>query len=1238
MDEELGSASVVITLDSDDAVRAADDLGDRIRRALDRASQDAGRRIVDNVRAALRRIDPAVVRITADTRQFQRAVNDLNNLGSSPIRVTPDVDRAQFEAAIQAALAGLTVSVRVVPDLSDFDAAIRAHRPPTVTVNVDADTDRFSQALSRLGGVARGAAGALGGLLQFSALSIAAAGAAQSVGALVAALAPAVGILAAGPAAALGYAAALGSLRLALSGVSDAFSTALTGNAEEFADAIENLSPAAQAAAREVRALKPAFEDLRESVQDAFFEPLAGQITGVAEALSGPLTSGLTSIADGWGRAARGVLGYIRGAEGVANVTSILGFAEQGVDGLANTTNGLTAGFLRFAAAVSDAFGERLNGAITRAGDSLALFLTNAANGGSAVVWVDQAISVLTQLGSILGNIGQTVSGVFGAANQAGAGLLGNIERVTASLAEFANSAQGQEALAGIFTTIGNIAAQLGPIIGAIVTQVGAIAPALAPIPMILGPAITGLINALGPALAAIAPALQGVASGLADALAAVGPALEPLGDAIGNVVRALSPILPVVGELAAAIGTTLAPIIEALASAVAPVVQALSGALRPILPILTEASLTLTEALTPLVELLGATLADVVTSLAPLFESLATVLSQVVTAIAPLIEQITASLTPQLQQLGPIISQVVAAIVPLVEQLVTGLLPVLPPLVEAFVSIQAALLPILPSLAQLIVSLAPLVSLVISAITPLVQFGAAILNWLALNAVVPVINGIVSAVTGIIGAVGAVATSVADFVNRVISFFQNLDTNVSGIVSGLVSAVTGFFSRLPDQARSAVSGLVSAVNGVFTSARDAVTSTVSDLVSSVVSSVRGIPNEARNALGNVSGVLVSAGRDLIRGMINGVRDMASSLANAARDVARSAYDAVTGFFDIRSPSRVMREVGRFIGQGLINGLTGSESEIERTAQQLAEKIRDAFRGRDTTLDNRLIAGVQATTRRLTSLAREREAIAQRIQEANQFAANVTQQALNAFSLQNLAQEGGGVQGITDGIESAIRQVQRFNRQINALAARGLRRDLLSQIIGLGPEQGAGLASTLANASNAQLRELNEAQRQLAAASRRLGRDSADQLFDAGKEASKGFLAGLKDQQEDIEDLMLTIARSMSRSIRNALGIRSPSRVFRQIGRFTMDGLAGGVDDRLSTVRRSVLGAASALTQPFGGSTGSVSVNGPVGRQMAAQRVANRSQVNNITINEVGDAEATAQRLLSRIALAGGGL
>jgi phage-related protein len=1238
-DEELGEGSVRITLDDTAAVGEADSLGDRLERILDRASRDAGARIVRNITRAIRSVDPASVRITADTRDFERAVNNLNNLGSAPIRVTPDVDRARFEAAIQAALAGLEVQVRVTPDLSTFDAAIRAHNTPTVNVNVDVDRSALSRLSGILGGIGRGlgaVGGAAGSALRLGAVGIAAASAAQSFLALGAALAPAAGALAALPAVIAGAVAANAALKLALSGVSDAFGAALGDDAAKFEETLKKLSPAAQAAAREVRALKPAFDDLKSTVQDAFFEPLEGQISGVAKALGGPLKTGLSNIAGNFGLAAQRVAEFLQTSTGIKAVTNVLKGTDQATQGLAAGIGPVAAGFLRVAGSVSAAFGPRLQAALANTGARFGNFLGEAAASGQAVAWVDAAVTVFKQLGEIASNVGGIISGVFGAANDVGGGLLNNLAMITGQFEAFVKSAQGQEAIGNIFATLSTVAAQLGPILSALVTQLGGIAPALAPLFTAIGPAITGLISAIGPALQAIIPGVQALVSGLADGIGQISDsgAFEALGTAIGTIATAIAPLLPVVGQLVGALVSSLAPAVTAIATALTPVISAIADALTPIIPPLTGAITTLVTALTPLVMVIGTTLAQVIQAVAPLLASLAGIVAQVATALAPLIAQVTDALLPIFAQLAPVISTVVAALIPLVEGIINALLPVLPPIIDAFTAILGALLPLLPVMAQLDAAILSVATALLPIIAPIIQFAAEIVKWLAISVVVPVIQRIVSVITGIVGAVTTVISGVAGFVSSMVGFFSNLGTTVPALVNRLVSAVVGFFQGLPGRALSAVSSIVGSLSGVFNSAKAAVVSRVTSLVSEAVALVRGLPGKAKAALGGLASSLVSAGADLIRGFINGIKSMAGSLVSAAKGVVKGAVDGAKSLLGISSPSKVFAEIGKFTAQGFIKGMTGERQGIKQAADQLVKQIQDAFKGKNSKLDDILIKQVRAGQKQLEKLADQRDKLAAKIKQANELAASVTSSTLSSFSLQNLAKNGGGVNGITDGIEQALVKIRKFNAQINDLAKRGLRKDLLGQIIGLGPDQGAGLANTLASASDKQLADLNEAQKQLDAASKKLGKDSADNLFDAGKQASKGFLAGLKAQQKDVEDLMLTLAKAMAKSIRKALGIKSPSRVFAQIGRYTMDGLGAGIQDRVRHVQRSVVGAASALTEPFGAGATVPSFGAQNARQTGTQGRAARTREGapvTINLNGVGYTDADAQRIVNRI-------
>lgn len=1323
-DEDLGSASVTITLDDDAVDSQLNRLSDRIERALSDGARDGARRMQRQLNLAIAKINPLRVEITADTTRFRAALNSLNNLGSSEIRVVPGVDPERFRRELQRRVRGIYVRIPVRPDFDGFDERVRAHRAPPIDVRVNPNVDgralqktvkSLTSVLGKLGGIA-GLTLAIGGL------GIAAAGAAAGVGLLVAALAPAAGIIAAGPAAVLGYAAALGSLKLALSGVGDAFSAALTGDAKKFDKALEDLSPQAKKAAQEVRALKPAFESLRNTVQDAFFSQFEGDITRTATALQGPLTKGLAATAEAWGNAAAAALGYIQGTSGVTNIQTVLTGSATVVQGLAEGTNKLTAGFLQAADAVTNAFAPRLSKAISDNLQQFGTFLQVTAGDGRLVAWVDGAINVLKQLGALLGNIGGILTGVFGAASAAGGGFLTNLTNITQKFETFVKSAAGQEAITNIFRTLAAVAAQLGPIFTALVQTLGSIAPALAPLFTAIGPAIQAVIGALGPAIAALLPGIRAFVDALVGGIGQITSSgvLDQVGAALGGILTAVAPLLPVVGQLVAALGQVLAPVLQAVAEAVTPIITALAGALTPIIPPLVQNILKLVDAVAPLLDVLGVALAAVITAVSPLLLALSDIIGSIVAAVAPLIVQLANALIPIIQAVAPVITRLVNAIAPLIAQLVAALLPVLPPIIDAFIAILDALTPLIEPVVGLVEALAPLIALIISAIAPVLEFAAGIVQWLTLNGVVPIIQLIVTVLTTLVTILTDVVDGVVYFVNTVIDFFSNLDETAPQLISDMVDAVTGFFSDLQDRVIQIVAEWVVAIRDKFVEMKDDAGRKVAELVASVVGFFKGLPGragaalsslgasiaqqvgqaasqfigrvqkmigdavrsiaelpgKAKAALGGLGSLLFSAGQDIIRGLINGVKSMAGALAAEAKSVASGAVKGVKNFLGIKSPSKVFYQIGRFVGQGLVNGLTASEASIKATSEKLAKLITDAFKGKagqKTRLDDSLLRLVSTTNTKLTALVRRREALAERIKQANEFAAATTKSTLDAFDLSSLAERSSGSLsgrgGLIGQVESAAARIRRFTAQLQTLAKRGLRKDLLSQLISLGPEAGADLANQLSRASSAQLRELNAAQKQLDAAAKKFGQQSADQMFDAGKDASKGFLAGLKSQQKAIQELMVSIAKSMTLAIKRALGIKSPSRVLRAIGVNTGEGLVMGIDRMRGAVALASRSMARAVVAPFATETPSLrtpfvpepvrasvrpldvladpfgrngsantsgAVTGPSGRRNATAVPTNVDITNNFTINEVGNAEATAHRVVNRLTLAAG--
>ncbi|MFB7285432.1 hypothetical protein [Actinacidiphila glaucinigra] len=280
-------------------------------------------------------------------------------------------------------------------------------------------------------------------------------------------------------------------------------------------------------------------------------------------------------------------------------------------------------------------------------------------------------------------------------------------------------------------------------------------------------------------------------------------------------------------------------------------------------------------------------------------------------------------------------------------------------------------------------------------------------------------------------------------------------------------------------------------------------------------------------------------------------------------------------------------------GHAAVLKLTGSASQINAMAKELIGDIERAFKGTKTKLDDKLVALIEKNNKKLKALAADRDKLAAKIKAAKDFAASVTSNARSGAALSTMDAEsltpGGG--SILSGLQSKLANIRQFQSFIAVLAKRGLNKGLLRQILEMGPEAGLPYASTLVGASNSMLKSINSTQSSIDSATTSLGRSGADILYDSGKQAGKGFLTGLAAQQKDIEKLMLKIATGMQKSIRKALGIKSPSTVFRRLGAYTTEGLALGLMDRAGMVA----GAVSRVTDVVAGASMSVPVGATLG-------------------------------------------
>jgi hypothetical protein len=284
----------------------------------------------------------------------------------------------------------------------------------------------------------------------------------------VSALAPLSGLLLGVPALATAAAGAIGALKLALNGVGAVLSSSLLGDAEGFSEGLKELTPSA---AKVVGELGPIFNDLNNTVQEAFFKPMVTSAKGLGEELKGPVRTGLKTIAGSLGTVIAGTLAWAKSAQGAQVITKVTEqtalFIERAGAGLPT----LLQGILDLASVTSGDLGTGIATVSKRFGE----WLSQISSDGRAQAWFDQALDTAKQLASVAQDLLRTLLAVFKAGGSDG-GTLEVLANAADAMADWAESAKGQETLNDIFKFFGTILREVVKAIGHLVAGFAIIA------------------------------------------------------------------------------------------------------------------------------------------------------------------------------------------------------------------------------------------------------------------------------------------------------------------------------------------------------------------------------------------------------------------------------------------------------------------------------------------------------------------------------------------------------------------------------------------------------------------------------------------------------------------------------------------------------------------------------------------------------------------------------------------
>lgn len=483
----------------------------------------------------------------------------------------------------------------------------------------------------------------------------------------------------------------------------------------------------------------------------------------------------------------------------------------------------------------------------------------------------------------------------------------------------------------------------------------------------------------------------------------------------------------------------------------------------------------------------------------------------------------------------------------------------------------------------------------------------------------VMVVVGFMSALPGqIMGAIVGLTMSMAAWANSTWA-------NVTAAFVGGVSRVVAFAQALPGRVVSAVVGLVGQLAAWAVSTWNGVVARFNAGVAQAVAAAIRITTGVMGAVRALPGQMAAVGANIISSLASAIAGGASRVIAAAANMAKNVISAAKNALGIRSPSKIFTEIGEFLGDGLILGISKSEHPVKRAADQLADKVVKAFEEREKGIEERLKAGglSRAAAARLTAqniqgqnallnyinrqssqienAVKAREKVTEQLKDAEKLLAEAVSERDNFIKgVSNKVLSAGALKGdmMVESLARSVETAKNFRDALKKLTASGLNDTALKQIMEAGPAAGLKLANQILNGGDGMVNELNGLQKELDAVAKDIGDSSGKALYQAGVDAAQGLVDGLQAKEAQLESAAKKLADALAAEVRRALGIASPSKVFREIGKFVGMGFISGLGEmeaRIARAGNSLVGAAlpgsiprlasGGIVRPSGGGT-----------------------------------------------------
>jgi phage-related protein len=818
--------------------------------------------------------------------------------------------------------------------------------------------------------------------------------------------------------------------------------------------------------------------------------------------------------------------------------------------------------------------------------------------GGMSISQIAKGLSTLAGSLIILAGALRAMSGTIGGALALGAAATG-IALLAPALVMLGRQSWGQ-------IIKGMVA------LGTSLAVIGVAGKAVAPVvPALLGLGAAAVLLGAGLALAGAGVLL--FSAGLS-ALVVAGPA------AVGILIAAINEFLEAIPKMATNFALGLLAVVQAFAKTAPQFVDAMVKIINSLLDVIIQSSPKMIQAIDALIKVVLQVIADnrdeiiaagfelLISLLQGIKDNISQVTKMVADIIVKFLQAVTANLGRILKAGADLLAKFLLGIANNLTTIVTSVATI----VTRFISALAAnWVRIITAGADLVIKL---VEGIAKNLGRIITAGA--------NAIISYIKGIENNIGNVISA----------GVNVVIKFIEGIGKNAVRLANAAGRVIVDFLNGLTKAINTYAPQIRAASLRLGFAIIDGLTFGLASKAESAYSKAREIAGKLVDILKapwkvfSPSRTMIELGGNITSGLAVGLGKNNQNVYNAG---AAMSSRALMGIKSAVQPEAI-REIGQYVGKEFANGLQGSQEDIRSAFTELNNKLTQAMTDARKTIsseedkleelrkakkpDTDAIAKAQkiiddnealltrsiATRKALTSSLRDEknellsltaqyDQISEKIQKAQEVLAQAQQtrkDALTGYTQQFsdlpdipqlLDSEGNPVDQLASYMEALTNQtkaVQAYGATLDQLRKLGLDDATYKKLLEEGTADQSFANQLLAGGKTA-VESLNTLDANLMRVSKTLATNAANNLYNGGVEAAKGLLRGLTSQNQKIREAMDNLADDIVGEIKAKLRIKSPSKVFEEIGIYAMRGLADGFSNSSKLVTNAIVGAAS---------------------------------------------------------------